>query len=204
MRKIGEMIGRRFGRLLVVASAPNRGVKTAWLCQCDCGNQKTIRTAHLLRGLTISCGCRKKEGSGIKHGLTRNRYRPPEYIVWAGMKNRCLNEKSAAYKEYGGRGITVCERWRESFEAFLSDMGPRPSLKHTIERLDNNTGYEPSNCVWAVMKTQARNRRNSRLVVYLGQEMTIAEMAEITGINYMTLYYRAIERRDLLTGARAA
>lgn len=106
------------------------------------------------------------------------------------MIQRCYNEKSASYKNYGGRGIRVCSRWRESFENFYADMGERPSDEHSIERLDANKDYHPDNCVWATRKVQARNKRNNRLGVYGGKTITLAELSEITGIPSSTLRKR--------------
>jgi hypothetical protein len=120
-----------------------------------------------------------------KHGLVGT----PTYISWRGMKERCLRPKHSQYKDYGGRGVKICTRWTESFEAFLEDMGPRPPAT-SIERRDNSLGYQPGNCYWATRKQQARNKRNNRLITANGETKTLAEWAEITGLSYATIITR--------------
>lgn len=114
----------------------------------------------------------------------------PEYIVWNGMRARCCNPKNPNYIKYGARGISVCDRWVNSFEAFLADMGRKPSPAHSIERLDNNGNYEPSNCCWATRKEQANNRRTSRFIEFAGENLTLAQWAEKTGLQLTTLHAR--------------
>lgn len=155
MTKKLDLLGRQFGRLSVTRAAPNAPEgPTAWVCNCICGNVKTVRTNHLVRGAVISCGCYHKE----RH-TTHGRYTTPEYQAWVNIKGRCLNPKSPKYADYGGRGIQMCDRWRDDFAAFLADMGPRPAGRYTIERVDNEGHYEPSNCIWATYAVQSRNKR---------------------------------------------
>lgn len=114
----------------------------------------------------------------------------PEYQAWNGIRHRCRNPKRADYERYGGRGVTVCDRWYDSFEAFLSDMGKRPSSGHSIERKDNSKGYEPDNCQWATAKDQANNRRSSRMMTLGGITKTVAQWSDETGVPRNTLYHR--------------
>lgn len=189
MKKL-NLIGQEFARLTVIALAENIGIRTAWLCRCECGETKVVITAHLRNALVKSCGCLHREATHLTHGLTRNKQRPAEYIIWAGMKSRCLNKRDENYWRYGGRGIRVCDEWRKSFERFLVDMGRRPVGRLTIERVDNDGHYEPGNCIWADYQTQARNRRNSVRVEYEGEPITVAELAPKVGIPASTIYAR--------------
>lgn len=161
-RKVTNIIGNTYGRINVISfsrlSINSNGYKTYyWNCICECGTHKEINGACLKRGTTKSCGCLNREETisrATKHLLCGTRV----YHSWANMKNRCKNESSTQYRWYGGRGITVCDRWSE-FENFLSDMGLPPSDKHSIDRIDTNGNYEPSNCKWSTMKEQCNNRR---------------------------------------------
>ena len=169
MSAMKDLTGMRFGRLLVSGRASaRRDGQAYWLCCCECGGTTIAGGKDLRSGHTQSCGCLRIEGQ--RELRRRHGHAPrkpgghavtPTYRSWYGMKSRCLNAKQAAYKNYGGRGITVCERWL-SFKNFLADMGPRPSPKHSIDRWPNNDGnYEPSNCRWATATEQARNRARS-------------------------------------------
>lgn len=169
LKALRDLCGRRFGRLIVLKRAGcDRQNKTMWECQCDCGKVVRIRGYILRRRGVKSCGCLQKEWITrraiehpirLRHGHALSTGISPEYHSWASMKVRCYRRNHKAFKNYGGRGIKVCERWLNSFENFLADMGPRPTGK-SLDRFPNNDGnYEPGNCRWATRSEQQRNRR---------------------------------------------
>lgn len=187
-----DLNGKRFGRLEVIEYAGRHqspsGSYTLWTCLCDCGNTVTTASKSLRNGIAKSCGCFRSDDAAMRH-TTHGMTRSPEFSSWQAMRARCQRPSHTYYKDYGGRGITICERW-ESFEAFLADMGPRPSLKHQIERIDNNGNYEPSNCHWIEAFQQGRNKRNNRLLSYRGETLHIAEWSRRTGLSRETIWHR--------------
>lgn len=182
------MIGRRFGRGVVVASAGrNAGNTRIWLLRCDCGREYTSQKGALDRKLTLSCGCFHREAlqRNIVHGQSRRAAKTSERMIHNSMLDRCRNPNSPMFRHYGGRGIKVCARWAESFSAFFADMGPRPSREHSIDRIDNDGDYQPSNCRWATRTEQMHNTRSVRPIrrsdgVEFG---SIIEASEATGIH---------------------
>lgn len=170
-----DLVGTRFTRLVVTELISMK--PTIWLCRCDCGADTAVGARHLKSGVTQSCGCLHREimvARNSSHGLCEL----PEYSIWLGMRNRCNNPNEIGWKNYGGRGISVCERWN-SFENFLADMGNRPSSSHSIDRFPNPNGnYEPSNCRWATDKDQARNTRRNRMLTAHGKTQCLAAWSE--------------------------
>lgn len=151
--------GSRFGRLAVIEKVSVNGKETFYKCICDCGQAKTVRSVSLRNGDTQSCGCLRQEKMAdkqIKHGL----YRSPSYNSWRAMLARCKSTKHRQFKDYGGRGIQVCQDWQRSFESFISAMGERPKGT-SLDRIDTNGNYEPSNCRWSTTAEQNRNKRFS-------------------------------------------
>lgn len=161
-----SLLGQQFGRLTVISRAQNdRHGKSVWVCKCSCGQEKLAVAQALTRGEYKSCGCSKYANPRIKHGLSKSK----EYYIWNGMVGRCHRENSQGYHLYGGRGISVCAEWRDSFDNFIADMGMRPTPSHSIDRIDVNGNYEKSNCRWATSKEQAANRRDNIVLTYKGK-----------------------------------
>lgn len=154
--------GDKFNSLTLVAFSRRNSRSTAyWICVCDCGVEKELQVGAVRTGNLKSCGCRRSSALSVAaktHGLSNS----SEWRIWASMRNRCYNKNNINYPYWGQRGIVVCDRWRDSFEAFLEDMGPRPTPKHSIDRIDNDGNYKPGNCRWATMSEQSLNRRGSR------------------------------------------
>lgn len=176
--------GLKIGRLTVLRRAKSRiegnYSRVYWMCRCSCGKKKEISYVGLIGGKTTSCGCFRRENPpNVKHRLTGTR----TYSAWIEMKRRCFDSKKHNYKDYGGRGITVCKRWMK-FESFYKDMGERPEDK-TLDRIDVNGNYEPGNCRWATSSEQASNRRTTILV---DGGVTLFSFSKKAGIPYSTLY----------------
>lgn len=190
--------GTRFGRLIVLRQAPvkvrSNGTARQYVCLCDCGTEKIIASASLRAGLTNSCGCMHKEQLANRmttHGHTKGGGPwPPEYRCWHTMKQRCCNPNNPKYADYGGRGITVCDQWKDSFENFLSDIGTKPSARHSIGRINNDGPYSPENCRWETPAEQSNNTRRNHLVTYNNRTQNLNQWAEETGIPYITLLMR--------------
>lgn len=191
--KFVDLTGQRFGRLVVQERAENMGKSVYWRCLCDCGSTKDIPGRSLREGTSRSCGCLQRDivantgHSNATHKATKTRL----YRIWAGMKARCNRESHPRFSDYGGRGITVCQEWSDSFEAFQSwalEHGYQDNL--TIDREDNDGPYCPENCRFASVKRQANNRRSSRLIEHNGRSMTLAQWSAETGVLYATLWRR--------------
>lgn len=189
MRKIVDLTGQRFGRLIVVGQAGRKYSNVSWLCKCDCGAEIKLVGYSLKRGTTKSCGCLKKEFAteyAKKHGMTGT----AEYISWTQMLARCRNENNDAYPRYGGRGIKICGRWLESFENFYTDMGERPNKEYSLDRIENNSNYEPDNCRWATPTEQANNTRENIYLLFEGEKLTISEWERKQKMKRGTLWNR--------------
>lgn len=171
---------KRFGRLIAnkIVGHTGGGVNK-WLCLCDCGKEHIASAECLMRGITKSCGCLRLETVRKirKHGQAGKKTR--EYYAWSSMKARCSNSKKDDFKHYGGRKIKVCKRWLTSFENFYKDMGDIPSENHSLDRINVNKGYNPSNCRWATSEIQGNNKRNSRYFVLKGIKKTISQWSRI-------------------------
>lgn len=187
-----NLTNERHGRLVILRFAGVIKPNARWNCVCDCGNPAWgILGYHLTRDATLSCGCIQKEFVG---GLrrTHGKSQTPEYRVYLWMLERCYRPTATGYKDYGARGITVCDRWIDNngFLNFLADMGEKPTPKHSIERIDTNGNYCPENCKWATRKEQARNTRRTVRITYDGRTQSLADWADEYGLPYGILYAR--------------
>lgn len=204
-KRFQNLWGRTFRRLLVVEliGRTRKGRAYVWKCLCSCGDYTTARSGDLTSGDTKSCGCLKSETAGSinrTHSLGHTLI----YQTWWRMLNRCRNPLSQDWKHYGCRGISVCERW-QTFEHFLADMGEKPTPKHSIERIDNNGNYEPSNCRWATPHQQQMNKRNNVRVTFKGETMCASELARRLGLKTYTVLSRlrrGYSLEDALTASR--
>ncbi|HZW06311.1 MAG TPA: hypothetical protein VFF65_04235 [Phycisphaerales bacterium] len=187
-----DLTGQRFGRF--VALKPVR--PEYWRCRCDCGHEKDVRIDHLRNGRTRSCGCLLRETVSrrrLKHGAAIGKERNPyyrEYTVWQHIRRRCHHSGCRQYRWYGARGIHVAPEWREDFAAFLADVGPKPSTTATLDRIDNDRGYEPGNVRWTDKITQMNNMRSNHRLTWQGQTHTVTEWARILGCNPYALFRR--------------
>lgn len=189
MSKKLALTGKVFGRLTVISEAPTDGrKKSLWQCRCECGSEKVIIGQYLVNGDTRSCGCLLREfldRGRVTHGLSKT----ATHRAWCGMITRCYNPNRPIYKDYGGRGIQVCERWHK-FESFLKDIGEHPGPGYSLDRIDNNKGYSKENCRWATRQEQNRNRRNKVLLTFHGKTQHQKDWAREIGIAEATLKNR--------------
>ena len=182
--KLIDLTGQRFNRIFVESRAPNNKNGSAqWNCVCDCGNKTIVYGASLRGKITKSCGCLAKE-KNIARRTTHGMSKIAEYNTWIHLKQRCSNPMNKNYHRYGGRGITVCERWFSSFAHFFTDLGPKPSPNHSIERIDNNGNYSPENTRWGNATDQANNTRRNTVIEFRGETKTLPEWCRLLNLNY--------------------
>ena len=197
MPTLRDLTGQRFGRLTVIERAENKGKHVAWRCRCDCGNEIVTRAGNLTGGGSRSCGCFNREQSSKKHkkhGECNTRI----YGIWKKIKSRCNDTNNDRYADYGGRGITVCQEWSESFEAFRDwaiDNGYRDDL--TIDRIDVDGNYDPANCRWISNQKQQNNRRDNHYITHNGETHTITEWARILKLSENALVHRILRGWDI-------
>jgi hypothetical protein len=181
--------GMKFGRLTVLGFSHKYRRASYFNVQCECGTVKTVRKDSLYTGRAVSCGCYHKEAvseATKTHGLRNT----PEYEAWAHMLRRCYTPTTNGFEHYGGRGISVCDRWHHSFENFLSDMGFRPSRRHSLDRENNDGNYEPSNCRWATAEQQANNKRSNIYITLNGETLTETQWRKKLGFERGVISYR--------------
>lgn len=199
--KVRNLEGNVYGHLTAQKFIELGTEGAVWECLCACGNRTKVRASDLKSGNTKSCGCQRLRFIGdstAKHGATRGLHHkeyPKTYKIWRGILNRCYTPSCSSYHNYGGRGIKVCDEWRDSYEAFARDMGECPD-GHSVERLDVNGDYSPDNCVWIPLKDQARNRRASVVVELDGERMLQADAARRLGVHPATICMWRKGRRE--------
>jgi hypothetical protein len=187
VKNLIDLTGMKFGRWTVVGIGEKLGKHYGWNCECECGEKRLVAGPSLRKGVSTSCGCRRKEVSASKartHGMAKSRLS----VVWSGMKARCANPNHEMFHRYGGRGIKVCDRW-QAFANFHADMAATYKSGLSIDRIDNDGDYEPSNCRWATPTEQGINRSHPTIMTLKG-EMTIREAAEISGVPLKTMRHR--------------
>lgn len=185
-KKFPEMQQQRFGRWTALKYLGRIEGKSMWLCCCDCGTSKSVLQTSLRSGKSQSCGCLNRELHRTTHGLSGSKLQK----AWHNMMYRCYNAARRDYKNYGGRGITVCDRWRASLSDFAADMGEPPTKRHSLDRIDNDGPYCPSNCRWATMREQRRNQRTSHLLTVGGKTQCVTDWARELGVRPETLFGR--------------
>lgn len=184
-----DITGQKFNKLTVISRVENIRSSATWLCKCDCGNEVVVVGNKLRSGHTKSCNCVQKEKAkfaNYKHGL----HGEPEYKVWQGIKERCMNPNNISYKTYGALGIKMCDRWINNFELFYQDMGKRPTPKHSIDRIDVYKGYSPDNCKWSTSLEQGKNTTRNVWVEYRGERKIIAEWCRIFNVKPGAIRYQ--------------
>jgi len=205
-QKTVEMLGKKYGRLTVLELLPPKSDSDRLLrvrCLCDCGNSVVVAASRVRSGVTTSCGCYNKDITSkthLKHGFA-NKPWSREYSAWVHLRQRCLNANNPRYHDYGGRGITVCDRWKDSFENFLEDMGECPKNKSSLDRIDNDGPYSPENCRWADDTEQANNSRHCKYETFNGVTKSTAQWIRDLGLVTGNVYYkiyRGIPRKEAL------
>jgi hypothetical protein len=193
-KSICDLIGASIGALNIIAylgfESRRHGRHHFYGAKCDCGQFCILDYNRLLKGEPRSCGCENSRSTIGKRATTHGMTYTPTYSVWNAMKTRCLYKCSGSYERYGGAGVKVCDEWMKSFEAFLSHVGPRPSMQHTLDRIDAKKNYEPGNVRWATVYEQCRHKSSNRILVVDGVGRSMVEWSEIGGISYDTLKNR--------------
>ena len=204
MRKLIDLTGQKFHRFTVISFSHTADIKgkkmRLWDCECECGNKRILSSSKLNSGKHKSCGCLRVDNGktkNLRHGHTSGSF-SPEYRAWQNMLTRCYNPKATRFEHHGGRGIGVCDKWRNSFEEFFKDVGKRPSPNHTLDRYPDNDGnYEPSNFRWATQKQQSQNRRSTRFIEYNGITKPLIEWTRYLGLSDSSTLIGYIKRNGV-------
>jgi len=187
-----DLNGQKFARLTVISLHSALAGKVRWDCKCDCGKELIVSTTHLRSGHTGSCGCAASEATAARNvaNATHGMWKTPEFEAWSSMRKRCYMPSAHGYERYGGRGITVCDEWKDSFEAFFAYVGKRPTPGHSIDRIRNAEGYKPGNVRWATATEQNNNRRTNVTALVNDEIMTAAQISKMFGLPHATVRYR--------------
>jgi hypothetical protein len=184
-----NLAGRKFGFMTAIEpTGERRRGQVVWRVRCDCGVIKSVPSYTLTSGAALSCGCYRLAQTS-KANRTHGQSESTEFKIWTSMLTRCENPNASRYMKYGGRGISICERWHK-FENFLADMGPRPSMNHSIDRINNDGNYEPENCRWATRAEQVANRSVAIHIAHKGRTQTLKQWADELSMEYKTLWRR--------------
>lgn len=185
MRRVVIKPGQKFNSLTVIKEIERREYMRQVLCRCNCGKEIIVRVYDL--GRNRSCGCEKK--NNLRHGMSGT----PEYAAWKSIKTRCYDPNFIEYQHYGGRGIKVCDEWKDDFRAFYNHIGPRPGSGYSVDRIDNDGDYEPGNVKWSTKSEQHRNTRQNLIVTYRGESRPLVEWVEELGLNYSAVQQRLVK-----------
>lgn len=191
-KNAADITGQRFGRWIAIGPVERRKKQVMWLCRCDCGNEGIIQVGNLVSGKSKSCGCYMVEQS-----RTHGKHKSKEYVAWQSMRRRCMDSSNERYESYGGRGITVCEEWRNDFAAFYNHIGPAPYKDASVGRQNNDGNYEPGNVAWESRTQQQRNMRSNHLITYNGKTQCLSAWAEELGVTRSALESRIRKGWDI-------
>lgn len=198
-RDLSIYINKKYGRWTILKEGIHKLYPKGYIsymnCQCECGSVKNVELNSILRGKSVSCGCYNKEiasKNATTHGLcmTSDKEKHPDYGIWIKVKSRCYNLNDKNYKHYGAKGIKVCDRWKNSFENFINDLGWRPSKKYSLERIDYNGDYDPVNCKWILKSHQSRNTSRTLKITHLGKTLCLLDWCKVLKLDYSKMRYR--------------
>lgn len=200
-----DLTGKVFSRLTIISYAGKAGKESLWNCRCSCGTEKVIRYNSLMSGSTTSCGCYRREAARSKghQGPYKRMQSNPLYRIWQSMKTRCYNEKNPNYARYGAKGVRICQRWLDSFNAFVDDMGPPPE-GGSIDRINPNGDYSPENCRWADRFTQSQNQRRIKYHQWKGESLCLTEICRRENVDYYQVYFALDEGKPIADAVQKA
>lgn len=194
-----DITGKIFGRLTILSYAGKAGKESIWLSRCKCGVEKVVRYNGLTRGATTSCGCYRREVHAKRRARPKGHertFKNPLYRIWQSMKTRCYNEKNPNYARYGAKGVRICQRWLDSFDTFVDDMGMPPE-GHSIDRIDPYGDYSPENCRWATRLIQSQNQKRTRFYQWQGESLCLTEVARRANVDYYQVYWAVFAGKSI-------